>query len=143
LVVLTTMTLRLMEQWRGPLSRVLGDLPDYEMTMIMAAVVSINAEKFMRMELEPNWETLAHPLPYHLLTECNLSSIAAAIGLNRETVRRKVSKLVDTGLLIKEDGSVHLRRGLLQRPIARQMIDDQLSALLRAVNQLERFKVLR
>lgn len=142
LVLLTTLTMRLMERWRQGIGEVLGHPPDYETTMIIGAIVSINGEKLIRSELEPTLHALKNPLPYDLLSSCNVSSIAEATGLNRETVRRKVNRLISAGLLIKEKHSLHIAHGLLQLPVASETIDVQLRAVARTANQLERLEVL-
>lgn len=143
LLLLTTLTLRLMARWRESLVQVLGSEPDYESTIIVGAILSINGEKLMRSDLDLPLQSLDQPLPYDLLTTCNLSSIAATTGLNRETVRRKVNHLISGGVLIKENESLHIGHGLLQLPIASETIEAQLQALTRTVNQLERLQVLR
>lgn len=100
---LVSLTLRLMERWR-----ILVD--DNDCAMIMMAVALINTEGLTRAELvEHGIADLKNGAPPHLLRKCNVSSVALATGLHRETARRKVSRLMELGLLAKrDDGHVYL-----------------------------------
>ncbi len=86
-IQLALLTLRLRNNW----SEWFGD-PDT--AAIVLAVVAIKSERLVRSELDTDLETLAMPMPPVALASCNISSIAAATGLNRETTRRKVENLV-------------------------------------------------
>jgi Fic family protein len=106
---LSLLTLRWMEYWKR-------NVADYDCAMIALAVVAITAERWTRAELEPELRDLTRPLPGEHLTVCNVSSIAAATGLNRETARRKVNALVAQGILAKdENGVVGSRRDTFRR----------------------------
>src|SRR5690348_4834761 len=72
---------------------------DSDSAAIVLAMVVISSERLLRQELGPDLQTLATQIPPELLGSCNISSIATATGLNRETVRRKVGHLVVTGLI--------------------------------------------
>lgn len=144
LIALTSLTLRIMERWRHAIATVAGSMPDYENTMILNAIIVISAEKLIRGVSDPPFEALAVAFPYDRLTKCNVSSIAAITGLNRETVRRKVLLLESQQLVMKEKGgSVRIAHGILQLPIANAATRAELEVLSRAVNQLLAFKVLR
>ena len=129
---LTMLTLRLMENWRG-------HVRDYESAMILLAIAAINAEKFTRTGLEAEFEDLRRPIPPDRLTVCNISCIAVATGLNRETTRRRVNKLVETGVIVRrEDGSVAFSDGLPQEPRMLELVRTQLETLTRTANDLIR-----
>lgn len=90
---MVSMTLRLMERWRGLVG-------DNDGAMIMMAVALINTESLTRTELvEQGIADIKNGVPPNLLRRCNISSVALATGLNRETTRRKVAYLVEAGLL--------------------------------------------
>jgi len=89
---LTMLTLRCMENWRR-------NVRDYDQAMILVAIVAISAERLTRTELDLEDRKLETPIPEDELAPCNVSSIAAATGLNRETARRKVNELVKAGFL--------------------------------------------
>ena len=69
--------------------------------------------------------------------------IAAATGINRETARRKVNKLIAAGLLERaEGGSIRFSPGFSQRQEPSAMTRAQLDALVRIANELMRDGVL-
>ena len=96
------LTLRLLENWRAHLGL------DHDCALIVMATAAITMEKFTRLELEPEHRDVRAVIPPQVLTRCNVSSIAAATGLNRETARRKVRLLVQDGVLLA-DGKGSLR----------------------------------
>lgn len=143
LVALSALTMRQMEVWRQAIGAVLGKSPDHDEIMIIGGVLTTSAEKLLRMKLPNQFHHLESPLPYELLTKCNHASIAATTGINRETVRRKVRRLQQKGILIREDKSLRLAHGILQLPVSREAVHIQLQALQRTISQLMRIGVLR
>jgi DNA-binding transcriptional ArsR family regulator len=142
LIALCTLTLRLMENWRRGVIEITGRPPDYESTMILSAIVAISAERLIRSGIETELETLANELPLEKLAKCNVSSIAAATGFNRETVRRKMKRLEADGLIAREEcGRVRLGSGLLQRPSVLAMVRSQLDAVRGTASSLARCEV--
>ena len=82
---------------------------------------------------------MRNPVPKEYLARCNISSIAAATGLNRETTRRKVQDLVGRGFLMRlDDGSFHFTPGYLQRPHVAELVRKQLDSFTRVANDLAR-----
>lgn len=135
-IVLGLHTLRAMERWQR-------EVPDTDCAMIMIAVVAITSERLLRSGLDPEMSRLTTPIDPALLAKCNVSSIAHATGVNRETARRKVNDLVQQGLLARsEDGNISLRPGLVQEPAMRELITDQLTEIASAVSQLLKMGVL-
>lgn len=134
---LTLLTLRLMENWKRSVS-------DYDSAMILVAVVAITSERLTRSDLEADLEDLRVPLPPARAGKCNFSSIAAATGINRETVRRKVGGLVEAGFLGRaEDGQIHFPVGILQRDTTLELVQKQLETLTRSMNEMLRDEVIR
>lgn len=141
-ILLCSLTLRLMENWRRGVIELTGRSPDYEATMILSAIVAIGAERLTRTGMEPELQTLSNELPLDKLARCNVTSIAAATGLNRETVRRKMKRLERDGLIVREPcGRVRIGQGLLQRPSVRSIVRAQLDAVRMTSSQLARFEV--
>ena len=134
---LTLLTLRCMENWRR-------DVYDYDSAMVLVAVVAISSERLTRAELDPALGDLAVAFPREELTRCNVASIAAATGLNRETARRRVNRLVERGRLVRgEDGTVDFPPGRLQDAATLELVRKQLDTIVRTVNELCRDGVLR
>ena len=135
-IAIALFTMRAMEKWRANLS-------DYDCVMIMIAVIAITSEPLMRTGLDSEYRTLRKPIDPKLVRKANISSIAHATGLNRETTRRKVNDLIDQGLLTRfEDGSVGFRPGLVQEERIRSQIRGQLGEIAAVSNQLLKMGVL-
>jgi hypothetical protein len=137
LIAFTSYSMRLMEIWRQLILDVTGTWPDYESTMILGAVISIRGEKLLRSPLADDLKTLCNQLPQGVLSSCNVSSVAEAVGLNRETVRRRIGDLIGQGLISREaDGALGIAPGLLDRPEVREALKRQLEFFARIANQL-------
>ena len=128
---ISIMLLRLTESWRRPLI-------DHDSAIILLAITAICGEKLTRTRLEPEFHDLAVAIPRDRLTACNISSIAEATGINRETARRKVDRLVKAGVLSKENGLVYLSPGFSQRSEPRAILSSQLEVLRQTANALIR-----
>ena len=135
-IALLDLNLRLMENWRSvQIAMGRGSL-DYESTMIVMAIIVISAEKLLRTDLHPEFETLLHSLPQDRLNKVNFSSIAAATAINRETVRRKVNALEKAGMVVRDHTGIRMAQGIIQYDIIRDIIEAQLDAIVRTVNQM-------
>lgn len=130
------LTLRIMEHWREAAG-------DYNSAMVLLAVVAVSSERLTRVELEGTKRSLSKAIEPSDLAPCNISSIAAATGFNRETTRRYVNRLVEEGKLLRAvDGSIRLVPGFVQQEFAVELLGIQLEALTRAANELLRVGVL-
>lgn len=141
-VSLLGLNLRLMENWRSVQIAVKGGGLDYDSIMILMAIIVIGAEKLLRTELDPELQTLAMRLPQDRFSRVNFSSIAAATAINRETVRRKVNELQAAGMVLRDVDGIRIAHGVLKFEALREIIDAQLDAITRTVNQLSRLGVL-
>lgn len=142
-IALIVLTLRLMENWRAVISLATSETLDADSGLIVLAVVAIGAEKFTRDELEPELGSLAAKMPPGRLSRCNVTSIAAATGIKRETVRRKVLQLQALGILEKvEPDGIRVSAAFAARPEVRSIVQAQVDAVVRATNQLRSFGIL-
>jgi hypothetical protein len=133
---LALLTSRWMENWREGVG-------DNGSAMILLAVVAICGERLTRTDLPEALRTVATPLPPGFAAECNISSIAAATGLNRETTRRKVNALIEAGYLSRSDeGEIRFPAGRMQDPATLDFVKKQLEALTRFANDALRDGVL-
>lgn len=130
-------TLRLMERWRGLVE-------DNDSAMVMMAVALINTERLTRTKLvEQGVANIKNGVPPNLLRRCNISSVALATGLNRETTRRKVNQLVQLGLLARgADGHVYLHPELRIREEMAQTVRSQLDTFAKTANEFVRDGIL-
>ncbi len=134
---LAVLTTRLMELWRR-------GTRDSDTAMIMVAIAAITAERFTRGGLREDQKTLASVMPLEKLAPCNISSIAAATGLNRETARRRVNALVKAGALLRtEGGEIAFPLGRMQDPETAKLVRKLLEAVLRFVNETVKDGVIR
>jgi hypothetical protein len=128
---LALMTLRLLEHWRSHLG------VDHDSALIILATAAITMEKFTRLEFDPELKKIRSAMPPELLTRCNISSIAAATGLNRETTRRKVQALAKAGILLTDrKGSFRLSPDYTLSVGTSEMLRSQLQTVVRATNEL-------
>lgn len=130
------MLMRSLEVWRQ-------DRLDLPSVFIILAVIAITSEKLMRSDIDPKYRSLSVYLPLEQLQRCNIASVAAATGLNRETVRRRVQDLIDAGTLIRtEAGEIALPPHKVQESSALQLVRRQLEAVVRFANDSLRDGVL-
>jgi DNA-binding MarR family transcriptional regulator len=141
-IALLNLNLRFMENWRSTQIHSGAWVLDYESLMILMAIIVIGAERVLRSELEPNLHTLEQQLPSSKLAKVNISSIAAATAINRETVRRKVNKLQKTGWVSRSKDGIRIVSGVIPYEAIRDIIGAQLDALTRTANQLAKLGVL-
>lgn len=133
-----------MEAWRSAQTKLFGAALDIESTMILMAIIAIGAEKLVRTGDLKQFEDLSVPMDYRLLGKCNLSSIAATTGLNREMVRRRVGNLEKNGLVVREsEGGVRIADGILQQPEVRDSVNKQLRSIATTVDRLQKSGLLQ
>ena len=133
---LTWLTLRYMENWDRLVE-------GYDEAMIVVAVAAISTERMTRRPLSEEELNLANRLPRERYSKCTIQAIAQATGLNRETARRKINKLIERGVLEKtQSGSIMFRPGFQQRPFVSQLISAQLEVFRRTADALVRDGIL-
>jgi hypothetical protein len=131
------MTLRLMEHWRSHLG------VDTDSALIVLATLSVTMEKLTRSEVEPALRDVQSTLPSDILTKCNVSGIAEATGLNRETARRKVNSLVDAGILLRDnEGWLRVSPGYTRTVPTSALLTRHLETFVHASNEFLRERVV-
>jgi hypothetical protein len=134
---IAVLTTRLMELWRR-------GRRDSDTTMILVAIAAIMAERFTRGGLSEHQKSLDWAMPPEKLAPCNVSSIAAATGLNRETARRRVNALVKAGGLIRlKGGEIAYPPGRMQDPQTAELVRKLLEAVVRFANESIKDGVIR
>ena len=127
---LVLLTLRSMENWKH-------DVDDYDRAMILVAVAAITAERLLRAGTSETHAALEDPLSPSAMARCNVSSIASATGLNRETTRRKVDSLIEKALLVRLDnGTITFAPGVIQDQSTKALVQGQLEEVVRTGNEL-------
>lgn len=144
LVHLMNLNLRLLEMWRQMQVQLTGAALDSESTLILMSIIATGAERLLRSGQLTNFGDLAVPVETSRLRRCNLSSIAATTGLNRELVRRRIIELERKGLVERlSGGGVRIPATVLQEPSMRAAIEHQLHALAVTADRLEKEGILR
>lgn len=133
---MTLLSLRMADNW----SRLFGDP---QAARIALAIIGTVAERLTRIELEDDLRSLSQPISNSQLTQCNISAISATTGLNRETARRKIQRLIQDGLIVREGNSIRLTPGFTQQDDVRSTVADQLEEVRRTVNSYLQIGVLR
>lgn len=124
--------LRSMELWRAAVD-------DCEKALILLAIMTISGERFTRGQgLDGPLRDLRTSFPEDQLLACNVSSIAAATGFNRETTRRKVNELIEAGVIIRSNRKLRFRPDFVERGDAMGIVRRQLEAIVRLTNDLIR-----
>lgn len=139
---LLNLNLRFMENWRSAPISSGGSALDHESLMILMAIIVISAERLVRSDLECELQSLARQLPPSRFGKVNLSSIASATGINRETVRRRVNSLQQAGWVSRDRDGIRTVPGAIPYEDLRNTIGAQLSAFTLTANQLARLGVL-
>jgi biotin operon repressor len=142
-LALLNLNLRLMDNWRAAQVHSTDLVLDHDTLFIMMATIVIAGDKLLREELDSDLHRLANQLPASKLGKVNLSSIAAATGLHRETVRRKVQALQDAGWVVRDKHGIRPVPGVIPQDALRNIMNAQLEAFRRMANQLTKFGVLR
>lgn len=115
----------------------------YDEAMIVVAIAAISTERMTRRPLSEEELNLANRLPHDQYSKCTIQAIAQATGLNRETARRKIKKLIERGVLEKAtSGSIIFRPGFQQQQFVSQLISAQLEVFRRTADALVRDGVL-
>lgn len=142
LIIFNLSTMRQMELWREAMTSILGRIPDAEDVLIIAAIQATGGEKLLSAAEQASFRNLSTDIPYDILTSCNVLSIAAWTGINRETVRRRSNRMIEEGLLVKNNGSLHVSDAVMRSPVAREAVHKQLSSLRSTLHRLQAIGVL-
>jgi DNA-binding transcriptional ArsR family regulator len=118
------------------LRRALAD-GDLDLAIIAGAVAMVGVESSMRdPAFRRTFANLDAVVGVARQRGCNALSIAEATGLPRETVRRKMRRLVDMGVLVRRDGGGYVwQPGVLQSPAYTQLLQEVSNETLRLLNE--------
>jgi DNA-binding IclR family transcriptional regulator len=129
--------LRLMERLREQTG-------DHTSALVLLAVIAITSEKLTRADLEPRLRSIEEAVSPERLTKCNVSSVASATGMNRETTRRYVIRLTSRGVLERaRDGTIAFSPGYIQRHEVGQVLQFELEIISRSVGELLKMGALK
>lgn len=139
LIRIIDLNLRLMDRWRRTQISLVGEPLDYESTMILMAIVAISAGALAQTGDLNGFEDLGTPVDSGRLRKCNISSVAATTGLNRELVRRRLESLIKNGMVCRySDGGVRIASSVVEHPAVWESTKDQLLSIAGTVETLRR-----
>jgi len=110
---------------------------DYEAAIIFMTISNRNSEKVMAdPKLREEYGSYAKTIPLEHVLLVSRMGLARATGLPRETVRRKVSKLIEKGWVVELPGGLRARPDLNRAPEYMSAIEPMAANLRRMFGQL-------
>lgn len=77
---------------------------DYEMVILFLAISTRNTQNVMAdPELRKRYASYSEPIPVSLYTPISRLALSRSTGLPRETVRRKVAKMIELGVVVEDE----------------------------------------
>jgi predicted transcriptional regulator len=112
--------------------------PDLELASIAEHVGVGAGEAFMRdREVQKKFASYLDKIGVENQRGINALSISQATGIPRETVRRKLKKLLDEGVLLETTrGSYIMKPGFIQRPEVHELVEVSIRETMRMINDL-------
>jgi len=96
---------------------------DYEAAILFMAISNRNAQFAMEdPELRARFASYSDPIPTEVATPISRMALARSTGLARETVRRKVAKLIQKGWVIETKDGLRADFDLTKDPIYAQVL---------------------
>ncbi len=90
---------------------------DYEQAMIFLAISTQNAQNLMLNKVtRKEYASFANFVPEHLMRPVSRMALARSTNLPRETVRRKVLKLIERGYVVETPKGLVVPRSLRDLP---------------------------
>ena len=110
---------------------------------VMIAIAVIRSERILRDPSNSGTKSFSEAIPDGELGPINISSIATATGINRETARRKVRELIHAGKLVADDEGLRFAPGFTQEPAFAEAVREVVENLRSAANDLLRLGILQ
>jgi biotin operon repressor len=88
---------------------------DYDCAMIFLAILEVNGRQNVREPyFRQDYADVRQSIPAELAQPISRKAISESLGMSRETVRRKISALIEQGYLVEDDrGGVITARGVI------------------------------
>lgn len=105
---------------------------DYESAILFLSVTTQNSQNVMlKRDTRRRYASLATPIDPDLMTPVSRSALARSTGLPRETVRRKVAKLIERGLIVDTPRGLIVPRHVTDNPLYAETLRPQAEGLRR------------
>ena len=112
---------------------------DYEMILLFLTVSTRNAHNVMNdPELRKRYASYRDPIPVSLYTPISRLALSRSTGLPRETVRRKVAKMIEMGAIVEDErGGLRVPADLNEDLDYVSVLEPQLMNLRRLFSSLQ------
>ncbi len=105
---------------------------DYESAILFLSVTTQNSQNIMlKRDLRTRYASLSTPIDPELMTPVSRSALARSTGLPRETVRRKIAKMMERGLIIDTPRGLIVPREVTGNPLYGAILRPQAESLRR------------
>jgi hypothetical protein len=105
---------------------------DFESAILFLSVTTQNSQNVMlKRDTRQRYASLATPIDPDLMTPVSRSALSRSTGLPRETVRRKVAKMIERGLMVDTPRGLIVPRQVTDNPLYAETLRPQAESLRR------------
>lgn len=110
---------------------------DYESAILFLSVTTQNTQNVMfKRDLRQRYSSLSTPVEVELMTPVSRSALSRSTGLPRETVRRKIAKLMERGLIVDTPRGLIVPHYVTDNPLYTEVLRPQEVALRRLFSMI-------
>lgn len=110
---------------------------DYESAILFLSVTTQNSQNVMlKRDLRHRYASMATPIDPELMTPVSRSALSRSTGLPRETVRRKVGKMIARGLIEDTPRGLIVPRQVTDNPLYGEVLRPQVESLRRLISMV-------
>lgn len=105
---------------------------DYESAILFLSITTQNTQNVMhKRDLRQRYASMSTPVDPDLMTPVSRSALARSTGLPRETVRRKVARMIERGLIVDTPKGLIVPRQVTDNPLYAEALRPQIESLRR------------
>lgn len=105
---------------------------DYESAILFLSVTTQNSQNVMlKRDTRLRFASLSTPIDAELMTPVSRSALARSTGLPRETVRRKIARMIERGLIADTPRGLIVPRHVTDNPLYGEVLRPQIESLRR------------
>lgn len=110
---------------------------DYESAILFLSVTTQNSQNVMlKRDTRQRYASLGTPIEPELMTPVSRSALARSTGLPRETVRRKVARMMERGLIVDTPRGLIVPRHVTDNPLYAEVLRPQVESLRRLITMV-------
>jgi hypothetical protein len=105
---------------------------DYESAILFLSVTTQNTQNIMhKRDLRQRYASMSTPVDPDLMTPVSRSALSRSTGLPRETVRRKIARMIERGLIVDTPRGLIVPRHVTDNPLYGDVLRPQVESLRR------------